>query len=1047
MSSPSSSSTFRWKYEVFLSFRGIDTRRGFTDHLYAALQRKGIFTFRDDEELERGKFISPELLKAIEESRFAIIIFSRNYAFSTRCLDELTKIVRCMREARLMIWPIFYDVDPSDVRKQTGTFGEAFNEHEKRFKENIKMVEMWRDALREVANLSGWHLQDRHESEFIQHIVKEIMKKLSSKSSSIIKNFIGIESTMAKFIPSYLGFENNVYMIGIYGMGGLGKTTLARVVYDEFCSHFESSSFIAKVREDSKKQGLLGLQKQLLKDTLENKIIHINNVYDGIEIIKERLCCRKVLLVIDDVDHLDQLEKLVGEHGWFGLGSWIIITTRDEHVLKQHGVLKRYNPNGLNNDDALKLFCLKAFKNEQPKKGYMQLSQEIVKYANGLPLALVTFGSFLVGRTIDEWQSALDSFKKTKGEVFDILKISYDGLEETWKDIFLDIACFFRQWEKDEVIQILENFGFDARIGVSVLLERSLLTMDDNKLLEMHDLLAEMGQKIIRFESGGNVEKLNRLWLTEDLFHVLKNDMATNAIEAIVVTYGEVDFNFEEFPEVFSKMYNLRLLIISKLHVQNALSLVPNDLRHLVVPNNLRYLSWSFCPLKCFPSSFKPKELVQIDLRQSKFEYLWKGVMRSVKLKFIDLSESENLIRTPDFSGVPRLEGLKLSFCSRLVEIHPSIGQLSKLRYLHLQNCKSLTDLPSMSAKMQSLTVINLDGCSKISSVPKFTGIMKSLLELYLGETAIKKLEPSSIECLTALTLLDLTDCENLECLPSNMENLKSLEKLILSRCSKLKSLPRLPSTVRFINAQCCSSLKWSPTLSRLSQPLFWWPPYDESGSGVAFTILYHHLQGLLFRKTVYGTSIERKEEGTITELKIIVSGFEIPSWLTHLSLGNSISIELPSNWCNSKWMGFALCASVSTSKWMELSVRACVTAIGCMPQNHYTTERFTSWMLCGNSIWLLYLSRDDWLATIGNGECNQIRVVFETDGSAIHVRECGVNLVYEQDVDEFSQTNGLCSIERIVGDDDDEDEDEEDDDDDDDDDYYFELLRILLSR
>ena len=161
MSSPSSSSTPQWKYEVFLSFRGVDTRRGFTDHLYAALQRKGILTFRDDEELERGKSISPELLKAIEESRFAVVIFSRNYACSTWCLVELAHIVKCMRERRLMIWPIFYDVDPSDVRKQTGTFGQAFNDHEKRFKDNIKMVDMWRAALREVANLSGWHLQDR----------------------------------------------------------------------------------------------------------------------------------------------------------------------------------------------------------------------------------------------------------------------------------------------------------------------------------------------------------------------------------------------------------------------------------------------------------------------------------------------------------------------------------------------------------------------------------------------------------------------------------------------------------------------------------------------------------------------------------------------------------------------------------------------------------------------------------------------------------------------------------------------------------------------
>ena len=139
----------------------MDTRKGFTDHLYAALQRKGIITFKDEEKLKRGRPISSELLKAIEESRFAIVIFSRNYASSTWCLDELTKIVRCMKEMRMTVYPVFYDVDPSDVRKQIGTFEKTFVEHEECFKENIEKVETWRGALREVADISGWHLQDR----------------------------------------------------------------------------------------------------------------------------------------------------------------------------------------------------------------------------------------------------------------------------------------------------------------------------------------------------------------------------------------------------------------------------------------------------------------------------------------------------------------------------------------------------------------------------------------------------------------------------------------------------------------------------------------------------------------------------------------------------------------------------------------------------------------------------------------------------------------------------------------------------------------------
>jgi hypothetical protein len=159
--SSSSSSTPSWTYDAFLSFYGEDTRKSFTDHLHAALKHKGILVFRDDEKLERGKYVSEELLKAIQESMYAILVISPNYAFSRWCLIELSKIVECMRGTGRIL-PIFYHVDPSHVRNQTGTFAEAFGRHEKDPKVDIHMMQKWRAALREVGNISGWHLHDRY---------------------------------------------------------------------------------------------------------------------------------------------------------------------------------------------------------------------------------------------------------------------------------------------------------------------------------------------------------------------------------------------------------------------------------------------------------------------------------------------------------------------------------------------------------------------------------------------------------------------------------------------------------------------------------------------------------------------------------------------------------------------------------------------------------------------------------------------------------------------------------------------------------------------
>lgn len=163
------SSTSRCMYDVFLSFRGEDTRKTFTDHLYTTLVHEGIRTFRDEDDLERGENLNPELHKAIQQSRISIIVLSKEYTSSAWCLNELVKILECKRTSGHVVLPVFYHVDPSQVRKQTGRTKEAFAMYEdqieleidsKRKEELIEQVKGWRAALTEVADFIGLDLQN-----------------------------------------------------------------------------------------------------------------------------------------------------------------------------------------------------------------------------------------------------------------------------------------------------------------------------------------------------------------------------------------------------------------------------------------------------------------------------------------------------------------------------------------------------------------------------------------------------------------------------------------------------------------------------------------------------------------------------------------------------------------------------------------------------------------------------------------------------------------------------------------------------------------------
>ncbi|KAL7186718.1 hypothetical protein ACSBR2_028446 [Camellia fascicularis] len=323
-----------------------------------------------------------------------------------------------------------------------------------------------------------------------------------------------------------------------------------------------------------------------------------------------------------------------------------------------------------------------------------------------VPLALKVLGSFLCGRNKDEWESTLNKLKESPlNEVQKVLRVSYDALRLEKKEIFLDIACSFKGKDKNDVIKILEGWDFHPIIGIKILVEKSLVTISDNKLM-MHDLTQELGWNIVRQESPKEPGQRSRLWLYEDSTHVLVKNMGTKKVEGIVVEYPDLSRHpmgivLKLRPKAFAKMSNLRMLKICRMHLSEDLKYLSNKLRYL---DSCRYY------MKCMPSTFQPECLVELHLTYSSIEQLWEGTMYLGMLRIMNISHSTYLAKCPDFTTFRNLERLILEGCIGLVNLDPSIGIIRRLICLNLKDCKILKSLPS-DIQLETLEVLNVSGC------------------------------------------------------------------------------------------------------------------------------------------------------------------------------------------------------------------------------------------------------------------------------------------------------------------------------------------------
>ncbi|CAN0920532.1 Disease resistance protein RUN1 [Linum grandiflorum] len=517
-----SASWSHYTYHVYLSLRGKDVGKGFGDHLYTALEQAGFHTFRDDDEIVRREELDIELQKAMQESKLFLIVFSKDYASSTWCLDQLVKIMDLRRSLHCLVVPIFY-VDPMLVSDQTDSYAAAFACHEELFKDK---VEIWKAALREVSDLGGMVLQDGYQAEFVQDTVKMVRKKLNRPVVHTPSLLIGMESRMAE-IDLWLQDSSAAQIGVIYGIGGIGKTTIAKEVFNLSLDRFEASCFLPNIRERSKQpNGSVLLQKQLLNTILYDQNVKVNNVAEGSIKIKDAISCRRVLIVLDDVNHLDQLHTTIASWDWLYEGSRIIITTRHKRLLKDEKICKKFRVEGLDEDESLRLFCEHAFGQVQPIDGYLEHSRRAVKNCCGLPLAIQVRGSFLCDIDGVEWNSALNKMEAMlDSKIHKILKVSFESLKDDLdKSLFLHIACFFQGMEKDYVTTVLDGCELFAKAGIQDLIDRFLVTVSEDNRLMMHPLLREMAREIIRQESPEDPGRRSRLWSHDDAISVLREN-------------------------------------------------------------------------------------------------------------------------------------------------------------------------------------------------------------------------------------------------------------------------------------------------------------------------------------------------------------------------------------------------------------------------------------------------------------------------------------------------------------------------------------------